>query len=161
MNPISTVRGCVGWISHKAAFRPDAVIASAYGSSHQRMPQPSYKDAAAGASPNPEFLVAQPLTVLNGRGATDGTWQAGTVALRLEVKTVGAPAPKNYLLSSIRVCSGHTAAPATALGRLRFWRAANREKTQSTPSASPPGARRQHKGMLGICGVLVRGSGSG
>jgi len=55
-----------------------------------------------------------------------------------------------YWLSSIRVCSGHTAAPATPLGRLRSWRAAHPGKnpdvcseSRSVPIAAirlPPGS---------------------
>ena len=65
-----------------------------------------------------------------------------------------------------RVCSGHTAAPATPLGRLRSWLCCHPGKNpvvpsyvpeacQSPPSVSPPGARRQRKGMLGIYGVVT------
>ena len=73
-----------------------------------------------------------------------------------------------YLLSSIHVCSGHTAAPATPLGRLRSWRAATREKTQCTaspeacrspPSASPLGARQLHLGLARPRGVFARKQG--
>ena len=75
------------------------------------------------------------------------------------------PSGYYYLLSSIHVCSGHTAAPATPLGRLRSWRAATREKTQCTaspeacrspPSASPLGARQLHLGLARPRGVFAR-----
>ena len=75
------------------------------------------------------------------------------------------------LLLELTWHTAHTAAPATPLGRLRSWLCCHPGKNpvalsyvpeacQSPPSVSPPGARRQRKGMLGIYGV-VRGSGRG
>ena len=77
---------------------------------------------------------------------------------------------ESCLLSSIRVCSGHTAAPTTPLGRLRSWLCCHPGKNpvvpsnvpeacQSPPSVSPPGARRSSNifGVLGVDVDRVRG----
>ena len=58
----------------------------------------------------------------------DGGWQGW-------IQPCTAVLYNTYLLSSIRVSSGHTAAPATPLGRLQSWRAATLSSTATVVAA--------------------------
>ena len=134
-------------------------IGTPTGSRYRQMRMP-------GSAPDPGQevgLLPRPSPLLGQPG------DCSTLSSRATSQHPLSPEIMSYnVLSSIHVCSGHTAAPATPLGRLRSWRAATREKTQCTaspeacrspPSASPLGARQLHLGLARPRGVFARKQG--